>query len=212
MAVIYDEKFWNKKKTIDERIGDSMQTIAICIAVFFWFFSGLIRFLDSPDLSLRLLLMGTDLQFYEKLVASTLFVLFGAHVSSAIKKRRQAEKNFQKIKKKYRNILEEIKDGYYEANIRGEFKFINTSMCNLLERDEIEIIGTSIISLLESKYISGFNTLFNQIKNNQERSGTLKCKIKLKRGGLKNVEISASQILDDDLKIAGVRGIVSDIP
>jgi len=212
MAVIYDEKFWNKKKTIDERIGDSMLTIAICIAVFFWFFSVLIRFLDSPDLSLKLLLMGTDLQFYEKLVASTLFILFGSHVSAAIKKRRQAEENFKKIKKKYRNILEEIKEGYYEANIRGELKFINTSMCNLLARDEIEIIGTSMISHLESKYIPGFNTLFNQIKNNQERSGTIKCKIKLKRGELKNVEISASQILDDDLKIAGVSGIVRDIP
>ena len=73
--------------------------------------------------------------------------------------------NIKKIKKKYRNILEEIKEGYYEANIRGEFKFINTSMCTLLEREEIEIIGTSIISHLESKYIPGFNTLFNQIKN-----------------------------------------------
>lgn len=211
MAVIYDDKFWNKKKTLDERIGDSMLAIAIGTAVLFWLFSVLIRFLDSPDLGLGLLLMGTELQFYEQLLGSTLFIVFGSHVSSAIKKRRQAEENVKKIKKKYRDILAGIKDGYFETNIRGEVKFINNAMSTFLARDEIDIIGSSMVSHLDKKYIPGFSTLFNQIKNNQERTGEIKCKFKLKTGEIKNVEISVSQITNNDMKITGVSGLVRNI-
>ena len=156
MAIIYDERFWNKKKTIDERIGDSTIAFAIGAAIFFWFFSVLIRFLDSPDLSLRLLVLGTDLQFYEQLFGSTLLIVFGSHVSSNIKKRRQAEENFIKTEEKYRIILENIEEGYYEININGQFKLINNSMCTLLACKESEIIGTNIISHIEEKYIPNF--------------------------------------------------------
>ncbi|MBC8439832.1 MAG: PAS domain-containing protein [Deltaproteobacteria bacterium] len=211
MALTYDEVFGKKKKTIDERIGDSMLAFAIGLAFFFWFFSVLIRFLDSPDLSLRLLFIGTELQFYEKLFGSTLFIVFGSHVSSSIKKQRQAEKNFKIIQKKHHIILESIEEGYYEIDFSGEFKFINKSMCTLLARNEKEIIGTNIISYLDDKYIPHFNTLFNKIKNNVGRSGKIKCKLKLKEGVRKDVEISVSQILDTDLKSDGVSGIIKDI-
>ncbi len=211
MALTYDEVFGKKKKTIDERIGDSMLAFAIGMAFFFWFFTVLLRFLDSPDLSLRLLFIGTELQFYEKLIGSTLFIVFGSHVSSSIKKRRQAEEDFKIIQKKYHIILEGIEEGYYEINFRGEFKIINNAMCTLLARNEKEIIGTNIISYLDDKYIPHFNTLFNKIKNNKGRSGKIKCKLKLKEGVRKDVEISVSQILDTDLKSDGVSGIVRDI-
>ena len=211
MALTYDEVFGKKKKTIDERIGDSMLAFAIGMAFFFWFFTVLLRFLDSPDLSLRLLFIGTELQFYEKLIGSTLFIVFGSHVSSSIKKRRQAEEDFKIIQKKYHIILEGIEEGYYEINFRGEFKVINNSMCTLLALNEKEIIGTNIISYLDDKYIPHFNTLFNKIKHNEGRSGKIKCKLKLKEGVRKDVEISVSQILDTDLKSDGVSGIVRDI-
>ena len=211
MALTYDEVFGKKKKTIDERIGDSMLAFAIGMAFFFWFFTVLLRFLDSPDLSLRLLFIGTELQFYEKLIGSTLFIVFGSHVSSSIKKRRQAEEDFKIIQKKYHIILEGIEEGYYEINFRGEFKIINNAMCTLLARNEKEIIGTNIISYLDDKYIPHFNTLFNKIKNNKGRSGKIKCKLKLKEGVRKDVEISVSQILDTDLKSDGVSGIIKDI-
>lgn len=65
MTLTYDDVFGKRKKrTIDECIGDLMLAIAICLAVFFWIFSVLIRFLDSPDMNLRLLIMGTNLQLY----------------------------------------------------------------------------------------------------------------------------------------------------
>ncbi|WP_457553256.1 PAS domain-containing protein [Desulfobacula sp.] len=211
MAIIYDEKFWNKKKTIDDRVGDSMIAFGIGLACFFWFFNVLIRFIDSPDLGLKLLLIGTDLQFYESLFGSTLLIVFGSHVSSNIKKRRQAEENFKKTEEKYRVILENIGEGYYEISLRGKFKFINNFMCTILARDEKEIIGTNIISHLDEKYISNFNTFLNKIIHNEERSGTIKCKFKLKGGKRKDVEISAYQLLNTDLKIDGVRGIIRDI-
>jgi len=211
MALTYDDVFGKKKKTIDERIGDSMLVFSIGLAVFFWFFNVLIRFLDSPDLSLKLLLIGTDLQFYENLFGCALFIVFGSHVSTSIKKQRQTEEKFEKIQKKHHSLLEGIEEGYYEINVLGEFKFINHSMCALLERNEKEIIGTNIISYLDEKYTPHFNTLFNKIKQNQGRSGTIKCRLKRTGGEQKDVEISVFQTLNTDLKIDGVSGIVRDI-
>ncbi len=100
MAFISKAFFWDNKKSINKHIGDSMLAFGLGIAVFFWFFNVLIRFLDSPDLGIGLLLIGTEFQFYEKLFGSTLFILFGSHVQTNIKKRRQAEEQMQESREK----------------------------------------------------------------------------------------------------------------
>ena len=211
MNTFSDNQITLQGKTIDDRIADSMLAFSIGIAICYWFFNALICFIDSPDSGWKMIIMGTELQFYEKLAVSALFIAFGSHVQANIKKRRQSEDNLQKSNKKYRIILESIEEGYYEINFAGEFKFINNSMCKIMARTEKEIIGTNITSHLDKKDINGFKTVFNKIKNNENQYNTIECELKIKGGGRKFIEMSASVMTDFNLPEGRVRGIVRDI-
>ncbi len=211
MSNLSNYKTTAQGKIIDNHIGDSMVAFGIGIAICFWFFNALIRFIDSPDLGWKMIIIGTELQLYEKLAVSTLFIVFGSHAKTNIKKRRHAEDNLQKSDEKYRIILESIEEGYYQINFDGDFEFINKSMCKILTQTEDKIIGTNIISHLDKNSIDGFNTFFNKIKNNEKHPSTIECEIKIKGGGRKTIEISASLMDSFNLTPDRIRGVVRDI-
>ncbi len=211
MSTLFSNKTKHQGKTVNERLGDSMLAFSIGIAFCLWFFNALIRFFDSPELGWKMLLIGTEFQFYEKLTVSTLFIVFGSHVQSNIKKRRQAEDNLKESDEKYRIILESIEEGYYEINSAGEYQFINNSMCKLLARTETEIIGTTITSHLDEKDVDHFETFFNKIKNKAKHPSTIECEFKIKGGGRKIIEMSASLIENLNSPEERIRGVVRDI-
>ena len=41
----------------------------------------------------------------------------------------QAEEALRQSEEKYRNILENIQEGYYEVDLAGNYTFLNDSMC-----------------------------------------------------------------------------------
>ncbi len=195
----------------ENRFGDSMLTFGIGMAIFFWLFSTLLRFVDAPDLGWRLLLIGTELQFYEKSIVSILFIVFGSHVKSNVVKRRQAEKNLKKSEEKYRIILESIEEGYYEIDIYGDFTFVNPSMCRLISRSERNIIGTNITGYLDTKDGDSFAVFLKKIQNDENHPTTIECELKIKGGGRKIIEMSASLMSNVNYSVSGARGIVRDI-
>lgn len=200
-----------EKSNADNRFSDSIMWFGLGIPVFFWLFSTLLRFIDTPELNWQHLFIGTELQFYEKLVVCTLFIVFGSHVQTNIKKRRQAEANLQKSKEKYRIILESIEEGYYEIDLDGEFIFLNPSMCKIMTRVEKEIIGTKITSYFSALDSESFSTFLNRIKNNERQHSTIECELKIKGGGKKIIEMSASLMGDANVSANGIRGIIRDI-
>jgi PAS domain-containing protein len=47
-------------------------------------------------------------------------------------KRKRAEKALRESEEKYRTILENIEDGYFEVDIPGDLTFFNNSVCKIL--------------------------------------------------------------------------------
>ena len=47
------------------------------------------------------------------------------------RERKQAEEALRSSEEKYRNILENIEDGYFEVDIAGNFTFFNDSLCRV---------------------------------------------------------------------------------
>ena len=58
--------------------------------------------------------------------------------------RRMAESEKLKSEEKYRNILEDIEEGYYEVDAKGNFTFVNQSASGIFGYPEEELLGTSI--------------------------------------------------------------------
>jgi DNA-binding NtrC family response regulator len=58
-------------------------------------------------------------------------------------KRKQAEEALRQSEERYRTILDEMEDGYFEVDLAGNFTFVNDADCRLLGYSREELLGTS---------------------------------------------------------------------
>ena len=55
--------------------------------------------------------------------------------------RKQAQEALRESEERYRNILEEMDEAYYEVDLNGNFTFFNESMCETLGYSRVELMG-----------------------------------------------------------------------
>jgi len=62
-------------------------------------------------------------------------------VSRDVTEQVQAERALEESEKRYRRILEEIDDGYWEIDLAGRFTFFNDAMCRISRKTKEELMG-----------------------------------------------------------------------
>ncbi|MFX0185114.1 MAG: PAS domain S-box protein [Candidatus Hodarchaeota archaeon] len=128
-----------------------------------------------------------------------------------ITKRKQAEQALRESEEKYRSILENIQDGYYEVDLDGKFTFFNDLICNLLGYEENEILGMSYKQYCEENTAEIVFQTFNEVFKSKKPSKAFNWEIIRKDGNKKYVEASVSLMTDLGGKPIGFRGLVRDI-
>jgi len=125
--------------------------------------------------------------------------------------RKQAEEKLQRSEERYRTIIENIEDGYFEVDLKGTMIFCNPSTLRILGYDREELIGMNYRRYMDRetawKVYFTFNTLY--------RTGTPAKAFDwelISRGGTRiYVETSVSLVRDQEGKPTGFRGIMRDI-
>ncbi|MBY9018951.1 MAG: PAS domain-containing protein, partial [Candidatus Lokiarchaeota archaeon] len=88
-----------------------------------------------------------------------------------ISKRLVAEKRINESEKRYRSILENITEGYFELDLKGQFTFCNSALCKILGYSKEEIIGKNYIKFshpeVKLKLFYDFNEVFKTKKGKQ---------------------------------------------
>ena len=64
---------------------------------------------------------------------------------------------------KYRNILENIEDVYFEADLAGDFTFFNPSLCRILGYTRKEMLGTNYKVLMDAENAKKVLRTFNKV-------------------------------------------------
>ena len=77
--------------------------------------------------------------------------------------RKQAEEDLKKSEEKYRNILKNIADGYFEVDIAGNFNFFNDSMCRILGYSRNELFGMNNQEYMDKENAKKINKTFNKV-------------------------------------------------
>src|SRR5690606_39843190 len=75
----------------------------------------------------------------------------------------QAEEALRRSEEKYRSILDNIEDAYYEVDLEGRLTFFNNAFCRLLGYAEHELLGTSYQALMRPETASMIRTAFNGV-------------------------------------------------
>ncbi len=198
------------KQSSADRLADSIVWIGLAIALFFWVFSTFLRFLNTAEFNLFHFL-GNQYELYDRLVVICLFLLFGSHVQSNIKKRKYAEETLRQSEEKYRSILESIEEGYYEIDLNGRFRFSNPSLLSVFSLASDKLLETKLSDFISGEQQGQFLALLDQIKNDKTVASTFECEIETLPGSQKIIELSVSTINDAQMKTVGFRGIIRDI-
>ena len=123
----------------------------------------------------------------------------------------EAEKKLKKSEKKYRSILEDIDDGYYEVDLEGDLIFFNDALCNIYGYSREELLGMNYKEYTDKKNSKKVQNFFNTIYKKETSGQAFDWEFIQKDGNMIPVETSVSLIKDNDDISIGFRGMVRNI-
>jgi diguanylate cyclase (GGDEF)-like protein/PAS domain S-box-containing protein len=124
---------------------------------------------------------------------------------------KKAEEALRQSEGKYRNILENIQEGYYETDLAGNFTFFNDPVRRLLGYSKEELMGMNNRQYTDNENAKRLFQAFNQVYRTGEPGRGFDWEIVRKDGTQRTVEASFSLEKDASGKPIGFRGIVRDI-
>jgi PAS domain S-box-containing protein len=132
-------------------------------------------------------------------------------INRDISERRIMMDRLQESEEKYRTILENMEDGYFEVDIAGNFSFYNNAMCNILGYKDDELKGMNNRQYMDSENAQNVYHAFNHVYQTGESYKALDWELIKKDGTRCNVETSISLLKDETGQPIGFKGIARDI-
>ena len=123
---------------------------------------------------------------------------------------RIAEGASRRSEEKYRTILEDIEEGYYEADLAGNFTFCNDSICRIWGYPKQELIGMNYRQYTDEEYANRLYQVFNQVCSTGESVKRLDLEVIRKDGTKAFTEATVSPLRNLEGKPIGFRGVARD--
>jgi diguanylate cyclase (GGDEF)-like protein/PAS domain S-box-containing protein len=116
------------------------------------------------------------------------------------------------MEEKYKNILENIQEGYFEVDLAGNFTFFNDSVCRVLGYSPKELMGMNNQHYIPDKETAkNVFDAYNQVYKTGIPLKEFGWNIIRKDGARRYVEGSISLLKDSSDKIIGFRGVTHDV-
>src|SRR5664280_1501158 len=125
--------------------------------------------------------------------------------------RKRAEETLRQSEEKYRTILENIEDGYYEVDLTGEFTFFNDSACRIFGYSQEEMMGINNRQYTDDENLKKAFSAFNGVYKTGVPTKEFNWQIIRKDGTKRFLESSISLQKNSSGKPIGFRGIARDI-
>ncbi len=124
---------------------------------------------------------------------------------------KQMEERLRRSEERYRTIIEDMGDAYFEIDLAGKLIFANDALCRILGYPREELIGMYSRQYAAEKTIRGITAVLSSIYKTGAPVRAHVFELIPKHGGRIHTEISLSLIKDKEGRPAGFRGIARDI-
>ena len=124
--------------------------------------------------------------------------------------RKRMEEELRKSAEKYRNILENIEEGYYETDLAGNFTFFTSSLCRLLGYSKEEMAGLNYRAYMDAENAKKVFRAFHEVYVTGIPA-KFESEMIRKDGARVYNEDSVSLIAEPGRKPTGFRGIVRNV-
>ena len=128
-----------------------------------------------------------------------------------ITERKQMEEVIRQDKEKYQSILENIQEGYFEVDLKGNFTFCNDSMARLTGYTKEELIGMNHKQFTTKETAELVFQAFNKVYMTGEPSKAFDWLIINKDGTEGYIEASITLKRDSSGKPSGFEGMIRDV-
>ncbi len=130
---------------------------------------------------------------------------------SDITERKEAEKALRQSEERYRTILEDMEEGYYEVDRAGTFTFVNNAMCRMLGYSQDELIGMNYKVYTRPEDVKAVFTAYNRVYRTGEPLKWFPMVSIRKDGTRIFVEDSVFPLRNEKGEVIGFRGISRDV-
>ncbi|MGD8991533.1 MAG: PAS domain S-box protein [Desulfobacterales bacterium] len=114
-------------------------------------------------------------------------------------------------KERYRVLIEDVADGFYEVDLKGNFLFFNDALCRIFGFSCRKIKNRNFRTFMDEKNAKIALEAFNKIYRTGKGVVDIGWEIIRKDGERRHLEISANLIKDNDGTPVGFRGIARDV-
>ncbi|OIP91389.1 MAG: hypothetical protein AUK26_06980 [Syntrophaceae bacterium CG2_30_58_14] len=128
-----------------------------------------------------------------------------------LESRIRTEDALRESEEKYRMIIENIEDGYHEVDIKGNFTFVNESICKMIGYEREELLGMNNRPYADKENARKVYQTYKQVYLTGKPVKNFEWQIIRKDGVRRDVEVSISLIRDSEGQPTGFRGIARDI-
>ena len=129
----------------------------------------------------------------------------------AIIKLQASEEALKQSEEKYRTILDNIEDGYFEVDLKGNFTFFNNSVGRLIGYSPSALEGMNNREYMDAENAKKVFQTFNQVYETGNPTKGFDWEITTADGSKRQVDASVSLITDKDGNRIGFRGIARDM-
>ena len=131
--------------------------------------------------------------------------------SRDITQRKRVEEALRESEEKYRTILENIEDGYYESDLAGNLTFFNDSLCRIWQYPKEELVGLNNRQYMDPENAKKVFQAYHEVYKTGEPGKVCDYAILRKDGTRRYIESSISLRKDSSGRPIGFRGIVRDV-
>ena len=128
-----------------------------------------------------------------------------------IEERQRAEEGLRESDEKYRTILENIEEGYFEVDLAGNFTYVNDSLCRIAAYNRDELIGMNNRDYATPETAKKMYQVFSKTYQTGEPARIVDYDIFRKDGSTRTLELSASLLANSTGEPVGFRGVVRDV-
>ncbi|MFU8796194.1 MAG: PAS domain S-box protein [Dehalococcoidia bacterium] len=132
-------------------------------------------------------------------------------VARDITAKKRVEEALRRSEERYRTILEETGDGYFESDLKGNFTFVNDAETRLLGYSKEEIIGANYRLLVPEENAREVFEAYNRMYRTGEPLRDFSSQVIRKDGSIGYAETSAFPIRNERGEIIGFRGVRRDV-
>ncbi len=132
-------------------------------------------------------------------------------ITRDITQRKQMEETLREREERYRTLLENMEEGYYEVDLKGRFTFVNDALCKIHELSKEEMLGMSNRQYMDEETATKVYRIFNQVYKTGQPGKIFEWEIITKNDRRALLESSVYLIKNGKGEPVGFKGIVRDM-